>query len=614
VKNKEKLNKQKPEKKKRLPVGRTIANTVFALKQVWHVSHSYFIIYFVNTILYAPLNFLSSTYLLSVIVDGVKNNKPVEGIAAFIAVIAVWSIGMELFNGVYWQIISPGNYDKVANYVRIKLSQKAASADLSCYETPSFFDKYVKAMDEANDRIYRVMGSVDNLIWRVTYISLSSFLLFTIDPWLILFMLFPLLMGIFRRMERKLGHEYITSQKPINRKQDYVRRTFYQSDYSKEMRIGNMYVRMLRVYRDSFYEFRDLTRKYGFKTAILSYLQNFGLEVVTIVGALTYAVYKTVVLKELTIGDCIIVLNAVGGVSYNLNNLLQNIAEFGEHALYIDDMRYFLDYEPKIKEDENAPEANGGDIVVDNVTFRYEGAEKDTLKGVSMRIRKGEKIALVGLNGSGKTTLVKMLLRFYDPKSGSISLDGKDIKEYRLSSYRESYSCVFQDFHMFSLPVVENVTLRKRREGDEELVENALKESGGYDKIMSLEKGVNTTLTKEFDENGANLSVGEQQKVSLARIFADDSPFIILDEPSSALDPIAEHKMFENMMRASEGRSVIFISHRLSSAVSADRIYLMDDGVIAEEGTHSELMKKNGKYANMFRLQAENYVGKEAEA
>jgi ATP-binding cassette subfamily B protein len=167
---------------------------------------------------------------------------------------------------------------------------------------------------------------------------------------------------------------------------------------------------------------------------------------------------------------------------------------------------------------------------------------------------------------------------------------------------------------MFSLPVVENVTLRKRREGDEELVENALKESGGYDKIMSLEKGVNTTLTKEFDENGANLSVGEQQKVSLARIFADDSPFIILDEPSSARDPIAEHKMFENMMRASEGRSVIFISHSLSSAVSADRIYLMDDGVIAEEGTHSELMKKNGKYANMFCLQAKNYVGKEAEA
>jgi len=191
-------------------------------------------------------------------------------------------------------------------------------------------------------------------------------------------------------------------------------------------------------------------------------------------------------------------------------------------------------------------------------------------------------------------------------------LNGKDIKEYRLSSYRDNFSCVFQDFQVFSMSVKENVVLRSAKEGDDELVTEALKESGAYDRIMRLDGGIETTLTREFDENGINLSVGEAQKVSLARVFAESSPCVILDEPSSALDPIAEHKMFENMMRAAEGRSVIFISHRLSSAVDADRIYLLEDGRITETGSHTQLMELGGKYAEMFKLQAENYVGKEA--
>ena len=166
---------------------------------------------------------------------------------------------------------------------------------------------------------------------------------------------------------------------------------------------------------------------------------------------------------------------------------------------------------------------------------------------------------------------------------------------------------------MFSLSVRDNVLLRRENDGDEELVAKALKESGAYEKMSTLEKGMETTVTREFDEDGVNFSVGEAQKLSLARVFAEKSPCIILDEPSSALDPISEHSMFENMRRAAKGRSVIFISHRLSSAVDADRIYLMENGSIAEVGNHSELMALNGKYAEMFRLQAENYVGKEGE-
>ena len=287
---------------------------------------------------------------------------------------------------------------------------------------------------------------------------------------------------------------------------------------------------------------------------------------------------------------------------------------FGEHSLFLNDVRYFLDYEPKIKDGERMLIAEGGDIEMNNVFFRYEGASDDTLKDISLKIKKGEHIALVGQNGSGKTTLVKLLLRLYDPTYGEVLLNGENIKDYSLSSYREDFSCVFQDFKVFALPVKDNVTLRREREGDRDLVISSLKESGGYDKVMTLEKGIDTTLTREFDDNGANLSIGEQQKISLARVFADDASCVILDEPSSALDPIAEHKMFENMMRAAKGRTVIFISHRLSSAVDADRIYLMEGGTITESGTHHELMQKKGKYLEMFKLQAQNYIGKEEDS
>jgi len=356
-------------------------------------------------------------------------------------------------------------------------------------------------------------------------------------------------------------------------------------------------------------DFRKLMRKYGIKRAIAQYIQKIGLEVITILGAMFYAVWRTLSDGGMSIGDCIVILNSIGTISYCLNYMVQNFAEFGEHSLFLEDVRYFLDYGVAMKEDESAPEAHGGDIELKNVSFRYTGAEQDTLHDISMKIRAGEHVALVGLNGSGKTTLVKLLLRLYDPTSGSVTLDGRDAREYRLSSYRDGFSCVFQDFKVFSMSVRDNVRLRPPREGDEERITEALRESGAWDKIKTLPQGLDSTLTREFDDHGINLSGGEGQKVSLARVFAEDAPCIILDEPSSALDPIAEHKMFENMMRAAQGRSVIFISHRLSSAVDADRIYLMEEGRITESGTHHELMEQDGKYAEMFHLQAKNYIG-----
>lgn len=616
--NEENGAKKKKEKKKKLPLKRTISNNLFALRAIGIASPIYLAVYLGSSIVYGTLDFLSETYLLRKIVNGLDAGESIIGIVKYVLVLWIICLSTYTILNYFWNVISPIQQRKVGAYIEKMLFRKAAQVELACYENPKFYDKYVRAMDEAYERMIKVMRTLDNLIARVVALTANTLLLFTIDPWLILFGLFPLVLGFFRRLENIAGHDWETAKKPVNRRAEYIKRTFYLGEYAKEMRIGGMYGNMLRDLRDTFKDYLKLTKKYGTKKAIYGYLQVIGLEVITILGATLYSVWSAMCVGAanggMRIGDCIVVLGSIGTISYCMNELIQNFAEFGEHALFLDDVRYFLDYDVKIVDGEETVPAQGGDLEVRHMNFRYDGSDEDTLKDISFILHKGERIALVGSNGSGKTTLVKMLLRLYDPTEGEILLDGKNIKDYSLRSYRDAFSTVFQDFKMFSLTVKDNVLLRPGKEGDDELLKMALTESGAYDKISTLDKGMDTILTREFDDKGANLSIGEQQKLSLARVFADETPLVLLDEPSSALDPIAEYTMFENMMRATKGRSVIFISHRLSSAVLADRVILMSGGRIAECGTHAELMEKNGEYAAMFRRQAENYLGEEATA
>ena len=609
-------SKEKKEKKKKLPFGRTVSNNLFALRAIWKASPIYLAVYLGSSFIYGALDFLSESYLLRRIVNGIDAGESILSIVRYVLILGIVTILCYIPLNWFWNVISPVKRRQVGAYVEKMLFRKAAEVELACYENPAFYDKYVKAMDQAYDRITKVMYTLDNLIARIIALLANSILLFIIDPWLILFGLFPLLLGIFRRLENIAIHDLEDAQKPINRRADYVKRTFYLGEYAKEMRIGGIYANMLRDLRETFKDYKAVTKKYGSRRAIYAYIRRMGLEIVTILGATLYAVWSTMCVGAanggMSIGDCIVVLGSIGTISYCLSNLVQNLAEFGEHALFLEDVRFFLNYSPTIVGGDKLASEKGGELEVRDLSFKYEGSEKETLKNISFVLHKGEKIALIGSNGSGKTTLTKLLLRLYDPSEGEILLDGVPIKEFSLSSYRDSFSTVFQDFKMFSMSVKDNVLLRPAQEGDEELVEKALIESGAAEKINRFENGIHTILTREFDDKGENLSIGEQQKLSLARIFADRTPFVLLDEPSSALDPIAEYTMFENMMRATEGRSVIFISHRLSSAVLADRVILMEDGQIAECGTHSELMARGGKYAAMFHRQAENYLGEEA--
>ena len=284
------------------------------------------------------------------------------------------------------------------------------------------------------------------------------------------------------------------------------------------------------------------------------------------------------------------------------------IAIIGQYA---EKFRKLLDYEPIIEvADGLTPDKEAGSLKLSNVSFRYPNTDKDTLKDISIEIKPGEKIAIVGENGAGKTTFVKLLMRLYDVTDGSIEYNGHDIREYNTKAYRKKISAVFQDYNIYAATLAENVLLRQYNKEDEKDVIAALKKADFSKKLSKLPDGIFTNLTREFSDEGVNLSGGESQKIAISRVFLNDEDraISILDEPSSALDPVSEYKLNKNLIDHAQNDTVIFISHRLSTTRMADRIYLFEHGSIIEQGSHEELMQLNGRYREMFDRQAKNYI------
>ena len=398
--------------------------------------------------------------------------------------------------------------------------------------------------------------------------------------------------------------------KEVARQRDYVRRTFYLNDFSKEMRLTEMWKVMYKRMHSSVREMKEIVNKYGYKIMFFRYLFDFIFDVAVKSGTIIIAAFKTLVTKNMLLGDCFVVINSISNIAGSVNYMGDVFFKLDENSLYVDNLRDFLEYEVHIAENENAPLVPSlNKLELRNVTFGYESQERPAISNVNLTVSSGEKIAIVGHNGAGKTTLIKLLQRLYDPDEGEILLNGENIKSYRLSSYRNMFGTVFQDYHLFATTVAENVMLRGDiTDKDRDTVKDALKRSGIIDKIESLPNGIDSSVTKEFDNEGAIFSGGEAQKISIARIFVGRQEIVIMDEPTSALDPIAEQEMYRNMFEACEDKTVIFISHRLSSATMADRVYMFENGEIIEQGTHSELLLMNGKYADMWNKQADTYV------
>ncbi|MCM1113978.1 MAG: ABC transporter ATP-binding protein/permease [Clostridium sp.] len=504
---------------------------------------------------------------------------------------------------------------KIFKAINNMIFEKAYSVDISCYEDPEFYDKYQRATDILT-KGYFIMFSWDLSIVFGSAVSFLSVIAIvaTIDPVYLLFLLPVLLVFAVEIVKSKVLYNRDLEMTTNDRIKAYTQRTVYLKEFSKDIRTSNIFSVIINRFNKAIESNIKILKAYGVKLFLYSMVSSICGELIPIVCTYAFSGYQFVVTKSLDVSGFSVVLSSINSVRTAAANIADSFSTLSEQALYFHNLREFFEYESKVKSGGEVP-GDFESLELKNVSFRYPGTEKYSLKNVNIRINKGETAAIVGINGAGKSTLVKLLLRFYDVTEGEILYNGKNIKEYDLEQYRLKFATVFQDYKTFALSVNENVICHECDDRDKAVAEKALKQSGAWDKIQALDDGADTVLTREFDENGAGLSGGEAQKTAVARMFAKDFDIAILDEPSSALDPIAEYKMYESLIQATADRTVIYISHRLSSAVLSDNIFVLGNGEVMESGSHSQLMETGGAYSEMFTLQASSYkeVGSDEE-
>ncbi len=554
---------------------------------------------------------LTSLFLLRFIIEALENQVDFSVVVVFLLGYTVLCISGNVIYAWYNNKVVPETKVIIQQYLMGKIYEQALSADLSCYENPKFYDTYTKANEEL---MARSENLINNLRW-ITGILFSAIMtavaIMAYEPFLLVLVIVPVIIEqFFSRKYNKYKHKRYQETTFERRKMEYVKRVVYLQDFAKDLRLSNIFRPIKNSFHAAAKDMQETYSKYGRLIGIFRFFRTFMAELVIYLAAQGFIVYQFLYNHAYSLGELTTLLNAVINLTDLMGSISWALSDFYENGIFIDNFKVFLEYETKMPENEDGeiPRIGEHDLVMKNVSFTYEGAKEPVLKNINLSIKAGERIALVGHNGAGKSTFVKLLMRLYDVTTGEILMDGVNVKDYRLSKYHEQFGTIFQDFKIFASSVTENILLYSPQgKEDEEKAIEALKKVGIYKKIAKLPDGMNTQLTKEFSEDGLLMSGGEFQKLAIARVFAKESSIAILDEPSSALDPISEYEVFDNMMKACEGKTVIFVSHRLSSAILADRIYMLENGEIIEEGSHKELMERGGKYAEMFQMQAKRY-------
>lgn len=604
----EKDNKKKEEKIKQKP-SKVLYNNAMMLYRVGKYIPIYPFFMVIEGLVWGGLNSAGTLFSVHLFDLLDKPGVTFSEFAYAIAFMALCYIGAYLFDAWYWQYFNSVLHQKLQYHMQREMYEKARSVDLACYDDPAFYNDYVFAMDQARDRAWQVSEGVGKIINRLVASATILTVLTTISPVIAAILTLTSVVSLFiNSYYNKTYYKKSIETKPMHRKNSYVNRTYHLSDAAKELRTGQVSENLNTMYNQAVDEIVATEVKYGKKMLPVDLLWE-ALSLFCKFGVLFFAIF---LLRdgEIALGGFAASVTVMWQLHWVLTDLIERIQKLPEHSLYIEKYLTFLAYEPKIKSGEKIP-ADFESLEIEDVSFAYPfGEDKEILSHVTMTVTKGERIAFVGYNGAGKTTITKLIMRFYDPTSGVIRYNGIDIREYNLEAYRQKIGAVFQDFKIFAATVAENVMNGPYNEQtDRETVLSALHDATFDDELAKLPQGIDTPLTKEFAEDGVNLSGGESQKVAIARIFAGNYRFIIMDEPSAALDPLSEYKLNHTILdrTSNDGRTILFISHRLSTTRMADRIYMFSQGRVIEAGSHEELMAQNGQYAEMFRMQASKY-------
>lgn len=542
------------------------------------------------------------------VVTSVTNNTPIEGvitkIVIYMGILTIGALINIVCNYAYEYINVNFNV-----HFSTKLFKKLDSIDYSFHESNEFLDNYTRALETGADKIYQTATGQIDLIKKIIQSASLFVVIYQVHYSAVLYSIIVgiIYMLVYFRIG-KIRYKFMTKQRPYMRRRWYTSRIYFVKDSIADLKTTGMNDIMLDEHAKNGEKLVDVHDEFARPITFISVIGNFLTASIfpVVLGIMAYFA-----LKNLDVSKLASFTVAASTLSNLIVNIAKKVTTIQENAVECKVPFSVLDMTSKI-EGVNGKKVSEDftELKVNDMSFKYPNGKDNTLNNISLHIRRGEKIAIVGENGAGKSTLVKLLLRLYDTSSGTIEIDGDRYQDLEASSIRNVIGAVFQNNEVYSVSVAENVLLRKMEtKEDEKLVIEALEFADIYQDILKLPEGINTIVTREFHRRGSVFSKGQTQKIAVARGYAQNYQLLILDEPSSALDPLAEAKMYHNMLEMGRNKSLIFISHRLSATANVDRIYLFSNGRIAESGTHEELMKLNGIYKEMFTSQAEKYIG-----
>lgn len=502
-------------------------------------------------------------------------------------------------------------------YVRLMIIKeriaKTLGMEYEALETPEMLDRLQKAKRATAGDWQGVQGMMTYMqVMGVQIISvtIAVAIMTTFNPWIILIIVVLsfaqfLFFDYIRKKDKK---EMWDAMMPHWRKLEYMENVTTDFSYAKDIRLFGMQKYLAKKQIDVYdEELRHWikSRQYWIYNTIFAHSISL-LRQLIIIGWLVYSV----VFNGLSIGNFTLYTASAAAFSNAINEILQALSALRERSAHTDDYRSFMDI-PSADDKAKTipiPTADKYTFEFKNVSFKYRGQEKYALKNVNLTLHAGEKLAVVGLNGAGKSTFIKLLLRLYDVTEGCILMNGTDIRKFDRKEYYELFAPAFQDVMVFAFPVAENVSMKEPFNTDKAEAEKMLRLAGLGDKLDKLEKGIDTELLKVLYDDGVDLSGGEKQKLALARALYKKSKIIVLDEPTAALDALAEFRLYQSFNELVGDRTAVYISHRLSSTRFCDRVAMFKDGEMVEIGTHDSLMEADGAYADMFRVQAQYYV------
>ena len=596
-------------KKEKISMKRLVSNVFYVLKYALRHDKKMALSYIVSRCVFVGIGAFIDTFLLmeiiNIFISGADMASVIKVLAAMFILHIIRMIIFRFLENYFWTRMVG-----FEGAVQRELMKKAQLTDLKCYDIPEYFDDYIIAASQSEEMCKKAIMSVGDIAANIVSMLVAGTMIVMLNPVVMVFPVIGFIINIITRfMITKLEYEYNVEKQRIGRKADYSKRVFYQPEYAKEIKLTGIEEALMEQYDEAIAEERKMALKYSLRIlppTLINWICVFTL--CQFYAVPVYLAYLAIEKKSIHLGEVASLKNATNSIKSHLDNMNYALVDFQTVGQYAEKFRRFMEHEINIEGcegDSAIPEDTT--LELRNVSFKYKDSDKYVLKNVSMTVRKGEKLALVGENGAGKSTLIKLIMRLYDVTEGEITFGGVDIRRLNIREYRDKIGAVFQDFQIYGATLAENVKTDFASESDSGRITDALKKADFGEKLARLENGINTELTKEFSESGTMLSGGEGQKAAIARVFMRDISVAILDEPSSALDPIAEYRLNKSMLRNAENQAVILISHRLSTTKDADRIILLENGSVAESGTHSELLAKGGTYAKMWNVQAEKY-------